>query len=95
MRISRCVTLSDGLLTYLIAREFTTVLDLILHSYSFMVAGHFIPTLGAYFWKKSHPNAAFISMIGGGTVTLVLIFFALALLTEGARLIAFVQAHAI
>jgi len=74
MKISRWMTLGIGLLTYLIAREFTTVLDLILHSYSFMVAGLFIPTLGAYFWKRSQPLAALISMIGGGSITLILIF---------------------
>jgi hypothetical protein len=27
--------------------------------YAFMVSGLFIPVLGALFWKKSHPIAAF------------------------------------
>jgi SSS family solute:Na+ symporter len=39
-----------------------------------MVAGLFVPTLGAYFWKKSHPSAAFYAMMVGGTTTLIMIF---------------------
>jgi SSS family solute:Na+ symporter len=35
------------------------VLELMLYSYAFMVSGLFIPVLGALFWKKSHPIAAF------------------------------------
>jgi SSS family solute:Na+ symporter len=34
-------------------------IELMLYSYAFMVSGLFIPVLGALFWKKSHPIAAF------------------------------------
>ena len=59
IRVSQIVTLIIGILTLLIASSFNTVLEIILHAYSFMVAGLFVPTLGAYFWKRSNPTAAF------------------------------------
>ena len=73
MRLSQVVTLVIGVLTLVIASSFETVLELILHAYAFMVAGLFVPTLGAYFWKKSHPSAAMAGMIAGGSTTLALI----------------------
>jgi SSS family solute:Na+ symporter len=74
IRISQISTLIIGSMTLLIAGSFNTVLEIILHAYSFMVAGLFIPTLGAYFWKKSNPKAAFYSMLSGGILTLYFIF---------------------
>jgi SSS family solute:Na+ symporter len=74
MRVSQVVTLIIGVLTLLIASSFSTVLEIILHAYSFMVAGLFVPTLGAYFWKKSDPTAALMGMIFGGGTTFYLIF---------------------
>ncbi|MBD3226035.1 MAG: sodium:solute symporter family protein [Caldithrix sp.] len=74
LRVSNLVTLIVGAVALLIASSFATVLEIILHAYSFMVAGLFIPTLGAYFWKKSHPHAALTSMLVGGTITLIFIF---------------------
>lgn len=71
---SQIVTLIIGSLTLLIASSFNTVLDIILHAYSFMVAGLFIPTLGAYFWSKSNSQAALSAMILGGSTTLLIIF---------------------
>jgi SSS family solute:Na+ symporter len=38
-----------------------------------MVSGLFIPVLGALFWEKSHPLAAFWSMLFGGSTTIILI----------------------
>jgi SSS family solute:Na+ symporter len=38
-----------------------------------MVSGLFIPTLGAYFWKKSGSTGAIAGMLGGGTVTVLLL----------------------
>jgi SSS family solute:Na+ symporter len=66
-------TLLIGGLALILATAFQTVLEMILHAYAFMVAGLLFPTLGAYFWSKSHPTAALISMIGGGSLTLFLI----------------------
>jgi solute:Na+ symporter, SSS family len=74
IRVSQIVTLIIGIIALLIASSFKTVLEIILHAYSFMVAGLFVPTLGAYFWKRSDPFAALVAMIAGGTCTLVLIF---------------------
>ncbi len=79
MLVSQAITLVIGAFTFLIAYSFQTVLEIILHAYSFMVAGLFIPTLGAYFWKKSHPSAAFYAMMVGGTTTLIMIFMDIAL----------------
>ncbi len=74
MRLSLVVTLILGILTIIIASSFGTVLEIILHAYSFMVAGLFVPTLGALFWEKSHPTAALWSIYTGGTITLIIIF---------------------
>lgn len=74
MRLSQVVTLIIGALTLIIASSFRTVLEIILHAYSFMVAGLFIPTLGAYFLKNRSSGAALFSMIFGGGSTLILIF---------------------
>lgn len=74
VKISQVVTLIIGLLAILIAGSFTSVLDIILEAYAFMVAGLFIPTLGAYFWKRSNATAALVSMLCGGGTTLFLIF---------------------
>ena len=74
MRLSQGVTLLVGVLALLLAGAFDTVLDLILHAYAFMVSGLLVPTLGAYFWKRSHPTAALVSMLGGGGLTLYLTF---------------------
>jgi SSS family solute:Na+ symporter len=74
MRLSQIVTLVIGVLALLLASAFDTVLDLILHAYAFMVSGLLVPTLGAYFWKHSRPEAALVSMLGGGGLTLALIF---------------------
>lgn len=73
VRVSQMGTLLIGGLALILATAFQTVLEMILHAYAFMVAGLLFPTLGAYFWSKSHPTAALISMIGGGSLTLFLI----------------------
>jgi SSS family solute:Na+ symporter len=38
-----------------------------------MVSGLFIPTLGAYFWKRGNSAGALAGIIGGGTLTLLLL----------------------
>ncbi|MCK5076551.1 MAG: sodium:solute symporter family protein, partial [Calditrichia bacterium] len=74
IRISQIVTLIIGSLTILIASSFTTVLEIILHTYSFMVSGLLVPTVWAFFGKRYSPAAAMSSMIFGGGFTLFLIF---------------------
>jgi SSS family solute:Na+ symporter len=38
-----------------------------------MVSGLFVPTLGAYFWKRRSSIGAFWGMLSGGLLTLLLI----------------------
>ena len=73
MRLSQGVTLVIGAVAIIIAAGFEKVLDAILYAYAFMVAGLFVPTAGAYFWKKSSSSGALAAMIGGGTLTLALL----------------------
>jgi SSS family solute:Na+ symporter len=73
LRLSQLVTLIVGFLAILIASQMQNVLELMLYSYAFMVSGLFVPVIGALFWKKSHPTAAFWSMLFGGATTILLI----------------------
>jgi len=72
MRLSQVATLVIGVLAILLASVFQQVLDAILYAYAFMVSGLFVPTLGAYFWKRASAPAALWSMISGGALTLYL-----------------------
>ncbi len=73
LRYSQLLTMAIGVLALMIALKMTSVLELMLHSYSFMVSGMIIPVLAALFLKKPNSTAAFTSMIVGGTTTLSLI----------------------
>ncbi len=73
IKFSQLVTLVVGALAILLATVMTSVLDLMLYSYAFMVSGLFIPVLGMIFIKKPSPLAAIVAMIGGGGTTLALI----------------------
>jgi SSS family solute:Na+ symporter len=73
LRLSQIVTLAVGLFAILLASQMQNVLELMLYSYAFMVSGLFVPVIGALFWKKSHPIAAFWSMLIGGSTTIFLI----------------------
>lgn len=72
IRISQFITLLIGLTAVFIAVQFEKVLEAILYAYGFMVSGLFVPTVGAYFWKKSSSVGAFASMLSGGVVFLIL-----------------------
>ena len=74
IRLSQIATLFIGIIALILASAFQSVLEIILHAYSFMVSGLFIPTLFAYFSKKPHPAAAICSMLAGGGSTLFFIF---------------------
>lgn len=73
VRASQITTLALGAAAILIASRFVMVLDAILQAYSFLVAGLFVPTLGAYFWHRATGRGAFWGMITGGTTTLFLL----------------------
>lgn len=72
VRMSMLATLVIGTLAVVLAARFNTVLNAILYTYSFMVSGLFIPTLGAFFWEKGSSTGALFSMVGGGCLTLLL-----------------------
>lgn len=73
IRLSQIVTLVVGILALLLASTFQSVLDIVLQAYGFMVSGLLVPTLIAYFSKKTDATAAMVSMMGGGGFTLIAI----------------------
>ncbi|WP_297091414.1 sodium:solute symporter family protein [uncultured Draconibacterium sp.] len=73
LRLSQVLTLIIGTIALLLALKMTSVLELMLHSYSFMVSGMIIPVLAALFAKRPNKIAALFSMLTGGSVTLLLI----------------------
>jgi len=73
MSLSQITTLFLGIFALLIAWKVPNVLELMLHSYSFMVSGLFIPVLAGIFLKNRSSAGALGSMITGGTTTLGLI----------------------
>jgi SSS family solute:Na+ symporter len=68
------VTVILGVVSFLLASWFTSVLDVVLQSYAFMVSGLLVPTLVGYFSKRPNVPGAIVSMLGGGGLTLTLIF---------------------
>ncbi|MFO7867931.1 MAG: sodium:solute symporter family protein [Bacteroidales bacterium] len=74
LRYSQILTLIVGTVALLLALTMTSVLDLMLYSYSFMVAGMLVPVLVTIFLKHTNAIAAFVSMILGGGITLLLTF---------------------
>lgn len=74
IRLSQIVTLFIGFAAMVLAMSVSNVIDMMLRSYSFMVAGLFVPVLGAFFFKRVTPPAAISAMIMGGALTLILSF---------------------
>lgn len=74
IKVSQIITLIVGVLAILIATAMTSVLDLMLSSYAFMVSGLLIPVLGMLYSKNKKPLAALLSMLLGGFSTLIIIF---------------------
>ncbi|MEZ4918858.1 MAG: hypothetical protein R2792_07085 [Saprospiraceae bacterium] len=72
IRISQWTTLGVGAVSLVLATAMTSVLDLMLMSYAFMVAGLLVPVLAMLFTKDAHPEAAFWSMLTGGGSTILL-----------------------
>ncbi len=73
IRLSMLITLIIGTLSVIMAAQFTSVLNAGLYTYAFMVSGLFVPTLGAYFWKKSSCSGAMAGMLAGGMTTVLLL----------------------
>ncbi len=72
LRVSQVVTFLVGAGALLLASSFTSVLDIILQAYAFMVSGLLAPTVGALFWRRASAAGAFAGMITGGSLTLSL-----------------------
>lgn len=72
LRLSQLTTLVLGATALLLASTMTSVLDLMLYSYAFMVSGLLVPVLGVFFWKRSSAPAAFAAMLVGGGTTVTL-----------------------
>jgi SSS family solute:Na+ symporter len=73
LRASMLATGLIGTAAVFLAARFETVLEIILHAYTFMVAGLFVPTLGVFFMKRGGTRAALGSMIAGGATALAVI----------------------
>lgn len=69
---SQILTMLVGVIALVLATLMTSVLDLMLMSYAFMVSGLFIPVLAMLFQKRPNPIAAFWSMLFGGSSTIIL-----------------------
>ncbi|MBD3220445.1 sodium:solute symporter family protein [bacterium] len=72
LRVSQLVTFIVGAVALLLASQFTKVLDIILSTYSFMVSGLLVPTLGALFWSRASAAGAIAAIVIGGGLTLSL-----------------------
>ena len=68
--LSQVVTLVIGAGALLLALTTSSVLDLMLQSYAFMVGGLLVPLLGALYWQKSSRAGALAAMLVGGGTTL-------------------------
>ena len=79
IRLSMLITFIIGTLSVIMAAQFTSVLHAALYTYAFMVSGLFVPTLGAYFWKKSSCSGAMAGMLAGGITTVLLLTNAIVL----------------
>lgn len=77
--MSQLITFIIGALALMIALQMENVLELMLHSYAFMVSGLFVPVLGAFFTKRGSATAAFWAMLFGGGTTLMLTITSLSL----------------
>ncbi len=79
MILSQGITLLLGFTAIIVAWKVPNVLELMLHSYSFMVSGLLVPVIAGIFQKQPSNKGAFWSMIAGGTTTLFLILSAVRL----------------
>jgi len=72
MRCAQVVTLLLGILAVIYAQRFGTVIDGVFNAYGFLVAGLFVPTLGAFFWRGGTSTGALWAILAGGGLTQIL-----------------------
>lgn len=70
LHLSQAITLVIGAGALLLALTTSSVLDLMLKSYAFMVGGLLVPLLGALYWRNSSRAGALAAMLVGGGTTL-------------------------
>ncbi len=75
IRVSRVVTLILGVTAVYYALRLETVIEGVFDAYGFLVAGLFVPTLGAFFWPRASSAGALAGMLAGGILTNLLQFF--------------------
>jgi len=73
LRDAQIITLVLGVAAILLASQMTSVLDLMLLSYAFMVSGLFVPILAILLPVPCHGGAATSAILVGGTVTASLV----------------------
>lgn len=73
VRQSQFITFLIGAFAVILATNMQNVLELMLYSYAFMVSGLLVPVIGMLVFKKPSSVAAVVSMILGGSTTLILI----------------------
>ncbi|MBT29223.1 MAG: sodium:solute symporter [Thalassobius sp.] len=73
LKVSQMVTIAIGAVALVLATTMTNVLEMMLYSYAFMVSGLLVPILVALYGKSPNSQAALLTMILGGTITVVLI----------------------
>ncbi|MEM7355333.1 MAG: sodium/solute symporter [Acidobacteriota bacterium] len=71
VRVARIATVVIGLFAIGTAYLVPSVLDLILHAYTFGAAGIFFPMLGLLFWKRATATGAFWSIVLGGSSAVI------------------------
>jgi SSS family solute:Na+ symporter len=74
LRASMISTALIGVAAVLLAARFERVLDMILHAYTFMVAGLLVPTLGVFWFRSGSAPAAITAMLLGGFSALTALF---------------------
>jgi len=72
LKYSQLLTLVVGVLALFLALKMENVLELMLLSYAFMVSGLIVPVLAGLFTRKPSARAALISMLTGGSTTILL-----------------------
>jgi len=73
LRLSQGTTLALGVGSLLLASRMTSVLDLMLLSYAFMVSGLLVPIIGVLLPIRRDGHAATASILVGGSVTAALV----------------------
>ncbi len=75
LRFTQLATLILGVIAIVLAYSLENVLEMMLYSYAFMVSGLLVPLVASLFFGKRNVHAALVSMILGGSITMILIIY--------------------